>query len=180
MKYYDLNPANHVLRGTEARLGYSPAPNARSTVLRASREIPTQHEFNVVSSTNAALLVEACKRGTATLVMPLDSPEYWKNDALLMAAVDKNRVFEIPLRPLLHSKYARRAKLMGQLKFFLRRCVKQHARFVITSRAESEYDVKSPREAIALGQLLGLTKQQAQHALSKECERLLEEVGERA
>lgn len=180
MKYYDLNPANPALRATEARLGYSPAPNARNIVLRSGRDVPTQREFNAVSSTNAALLVEACKRGTATIVLPLESPDYWKNDALLMAAVDKNRVFEIPLRPLLHAKYARRAKLMGQLKFFLHRCVKQHAHFVITSRAESEYDLKSPREAIALGQLLGLTKEQAQHALSKECERLLEELGERA
>ncbi|MEW5955497.1 MAG: RNase P subunit p30 family protein [Candidatus Micrarchaeota archaeon] len=177
MNYYDLNPANPALREKQAKLGYSPAPACRNIVLRSGKDIPTQREFNAVSSANSALLVEACKRGTATLVMPLDSPEYWKNDALLMAAVDKNRVFEIPLRPLLHARHAQRAKLIGQPRFFLRRCVKQRAHFVITSRAESEYDLKSPREAIALGQLLGLTKQQAQHALSKECERLLAEGG---
>ena len=107
--------------------------------------------------------------------MPLNSPDYWKNDALVMAAVDKNRVFEIPLKPLLHARHAQRAKLVSQLRFFLRKCVKQRARFIITSRAESEYDLKSPREAIALAQLLGLTKEQAQHALSKECERLIRE-----
>lgn len=170
-----MNPANPALKATEAMLGYSPAPTAHDIELRSAKEIPTQKQFSAVSSTNAELLVEACRRGTATLVMPLNSPDYWKNDALVMAAVDKNRVFEIPLKPLLHARHAQRAKLVSQLRFFLRKCVKQRARFIITSRAESEYDLKSPREAIALAQLLGLTKEQAQHALSKECERLIRE-----
>ena len=176
MKYYDLSSCE---KRAAAALGYAPAPAATSVVLRSRKDIPTQPGFFAVQSENPDLLVEACKRGTATLVMPLDARDYWRNNALLQAAIDKNRVFEIPLRPLLHAHFVQRAKLLNQTRFFLKRCVKRGVAFVITSRAENEYDLKSPREAIAIAQLLGLNFQQAQYALSKQCEKVIEELAEK-
>ncbi|MGC8850632.1 MAG: RNase P subunit p30 family protein [Candidatus Micrarchaeia archaeon] len=175
MNYYDLCVADAKLVSKAVELGFSKAIAARVVSLRKSVDVPTRedNELVIVESENLSLLVEACRRGRFALLNPTRFPYYYKDDELLAAAKDKKRVFEIPLRPLLHASFVNRAKALNQLRFFLRRCVKRGVPFVFTSRAEDEFDLKSPREVAAIGFLVGLSREQASAAVGFVAEEVL-------
>ncbi len=162
--YVDLNLSNAALRQKALSLGYSEASTLQVAILpsKANSNVKAQ----VIESANVELLISACKRHNSpfTFINPLLCNDFYKGTALLEIAREKEKAFEIPLRFLLRSP--NRSKLMFQLRIFLKNCLKRKIPFIFTTRALTEFDLKSPREIIAISQQLGLTYEQAATALS--------------
>ncbi|MDP3742222.1 MAG: RNase P subunit p30 family protein [Candidatus Micrarchaeota archaeon] len=160
--FVDLNLSNAALRQKSLSLGYSEAKTMAIATLPSKSNV----KADVVESTNVELLISACKRHNSqfTFINPLLYNDFYKGTALLEIAREKEKVFEIPLRFLLRSP--NRSKLIFQLRIFLKNCLKRKIQFVFTSRALTEFDLKSPREIIAIGETLGLNYEQSSAALS--------------
>ncbi|MFH1779675.1 MAG: RNase P subunit p30 family protein [Candidatus Micrarchaeota archaeon] len=122
------------------------------------------------------LLAKACLKKEFFLVNPLETQKFFSSTELIRAVADNGKVFEIPLLSLLRSSFVARARLVRELQFFLRNCLKYNAEFVFSSRAENEFDLKTERELIAILQELGLTRAQAAFALNERAKRVFEEL----
>lgn len=153
--FIDLDLANGALEKKALSLGY----------------FQTCTLTNVVEAPDVEALVRKCKGGNALVVNPLSSRDFYKSAALFGAAREKGLVFEIPISAILASR--ERSKLFFQLRIFLKNCTKRKVPFIFTSRAANEFELKSPREVIAIGQTLGLTYEQAAAALSTVPQELL-------
>lgn len=113
-----------------------------------------------MESDNSETLRRAARKGV--LINCLQVKNFQKDEGLIRAVAEGESAFEIPFFALLHSTGAQRANLLRKLRFFVKKCLKLNARFVFTLRAQSKFDLKTPREVIAIAQLLGLSKEQAQ------------------
>ncbi len=155
--FTDLNLSESSLGEKAASLGF--VASALSVVF-----LPSKSSGDVAESHSVDLLVKACKQRRFFVVNPLPARDFYKSDALLAIAKERSVVFEIPVSFLLKAKD--KARLMFQLRLFLPKCIKHGVKFFFSSRARNEFDLKSPREIIALGQVLGLTYQQAAASIS--------------
>ncbi len=150
-KYADSNLGNVNLATKAISLGFTTA-----TTLQRSQ---------VIEAPNAVSLVAKCKqRSSPTFVNPLSAPDFYNSAALVEMCREREKIVEIPLVYLLRS--TNKSKLIFQLRIFLKNCLKRKVKFVFTSRASTEFELKSPREIIAIGHVLGLTYEQASKALT--------------
>ena len=95
-------------------------------------------------------------------VNPLGSKGFFRDEAVVRSVAESGRKFAIPFAPLLHSNGSARARMLRELRLFFRLCLKLKAQFVFTNAlAQSKFDLKSAREAQAIGVLLGLAPRQA-------------------
>lgn len=174
--YADLNVANPQLASFAKSLGWAVVRTARVVDVRVFRDIPqhkqpskpgAERELVVVQGDNTDLLRQAVTRDAVDLVNPTMTREYYRDDGLIRAVATAGKAFEIPLSHLvLNVTFAYRARNLMQLRQFLAKCRKLRAKFVLTSRAKSTFDVKTPRETIAIGTLLGLSREQAEAAIT--------------
>ncbi|MCX6767860.1 MAG: hypothetical protein NTY90_03995 [Candidatus Micrarchaeota archaeon] len=171
----DLNLSNPALAEKAGRLGWGKTVNAAVVAAGKQGQIPHKPLPGIVSidSPDGELLRIAAASRAVDLVNPLGAKDFYRDDGLIRAVAEAGKAFEIPLAPLLRAEFVYRAKAIVQAREFVRRCLKLGAAFVFTSRAETEWDLKSPRETIALIQLLGLTGQQARHAIGRAPEKVL-------
>lgn len=146
--FVDLNLTNISLEKKALLLGYSQVCTLT----------------NVIEAPDVEALVRKCKGGSALVVNPLAARDFYKGAGLFGAAREKELVFEIPISAILRSR--ERSKLFFQLRIFLKNCTRRKAPFIFTSRAANEFELKSPREIIAIGQTLGLTYEQTVAAIS--------------
>ncbi len=179
MQFFDLNLRNSQLEKQALALGFT------KTFTPPAVEIKTQRDLNAIrgedgdgfyalESVDSELLRKAAKRARGrALVNAFLVKNFHRDDGLVRVVAESENVFEIPLYYFLHSAHVHRAKLFDEAAAFLKKCLKLKAPFVFTSRAESEFDLKSPREIIAVGECLGLTREQAVFALSEALTRFL-------
>jgi len=66
---------------------------------------------------------------------------------------------------LLHENHL--SGLIRNINFVVRLCIKKKADIAIISGAKDKYEVRTPEDLVAIGQLLGLTKPQARWAISE-------------
>lgn len=177
--YHDLNIANKELAERALKLGWRSATAARAVELRGQKDIPRAASggITIVEGANTELLRQACRREGVSLVNPFKIQQYYKDDGLIRAVAENGKAFEVPLSEIVRTTYVYRARFLSQARAFLQRCVKRRAGFVLTSRAREEWDLKSPREAIALGVALGLSREQAGYSISARAEEILEKAG---
>ena len=172
----DLNSLNAILNGSNDLN----AENAMSAFRENGENDENKFVFLAVESTNSELLRKAAKRARGrALVNAFLVPKFFQDDGLIRVVVETENVFEIPLHYFLHSTHVHRAKLFDETKAFLKKCLKFKAPFTFSSRAESEFDLKSPREAIAVAQCLSLTREQAAFALCETPARFLKKLSEK-
>ncbi|MFH0714000.1 MAG: RNase P subunit p30 family protein [Candidatus Micrarchaeota archaeon] len=151
-KFVDVNIGSAALRSKALSLGFSDAFLSK-----------------VIEGSTVDELVRQLKRkGSPELVNPLSAQDFYKSSALIETAAEHLKTFEIPLSYLLHS--SDKSKLMFQLRIFLKNCTKRGVKLNFSSRARDEFGLKSPREIIAISQVLGLTYEQAAAALQIEGE----------
>ena len=150
MKHFtDLNVSNPQLFDKALSLGF------QKTYSLTVASLPSKNSGGDVVQGPSDLVISACKQNRPfQFINPLLDREFYKNASLLAAAREKGKVFEIPILFLLRDRD--RSRLMFQLRIFLKNCLKRKVPFVFTSRAASEFELKSPREIIAIGQCLGL------------------------
>jgi len=107
----------------------------------------------------------------------LNHPSFEKssgiNQVLAKAAADNEVAIGLNLRPLLHSRGSRRIRLLTDLRANLDLARKYDVRLVLSSDAMSCYDLRPPREMLALAELFGLEESEAIDALSTVPERIL-------
>ena len=107
----------------------------------------------------------------------LNHPSFEKssgiNQVLAKAAADNEVAIGLNMRPLLHSRGSRRIRLLTDLRANLDLARKYDVRLVLSSDAVSCYDLRPPREMLALAELFGLEESEAIDALSTVPERIL-------
>jgi RNase P/RNase MRP subunit p30 len=122
------------------------------------------------SSTNPELLKKACKKNIGMLLFSAFLPDV----GLVRTAAENKKPFEVPISLLLERSGVYRAFMMSKISFFLKICNKYKADFILTSGATSRLSMKSPRELIAIGEMLGLYHDQAVKSISIVPEYILE------
>jgi RNase P/RNase MRP subunit p30 len=179
--YHDLNLANPQLAARAKELGWASARTARVADVRRLQDIPLEAAGLLsVEGANTELLRQACRRESVSLVNPLLVPQFQRDDGLIRAVAESRKAFELPLVELLRANYVFRARFLVQARAFLARCAKLGAGVAFTSRARESYDLKSPREVMALAMAMGLTREQAAYALTRRAEEVLKRAGEPA
>jgi RNase P/RNase MRP subunit p30 len=175
--FVDLNLGKKELGAEAKALGWQGVCCAKNVFLKNSGDLGKlgEKELCAVETNNVELAIQALERGKFHLLnpFPLESLE----KSVFKKAVERGILFEIPLYILLHNSFAYRAKAIARARSVLRKCVAHGARFVFTSRAQEEMDLKSPLETIAIAEFLGLNRAQAKQAISETPRELLEGIG---
>ncbi len=178
LQSFDLNLRNSQLEKQALALGFTKTFTPPTIEVKTQRDLNNIHEngngFYALESVDSELLRKAAKRARGrALVNAFLVKNFHRDDGLVRVVAESENVFEIPLYYFLHSAHVHRAKLFDETAAFLEKCLKLKALFAFSSRAESEFDLKSPREIIAVGECLGLTREQAAFALGEAPTRFL-------
>ncbi|MFH0971973.1 MAG: RNase P subunit p30 family protein [Candidatus Micrarchaeota archaeon] len=179
MNYFDLNLQNPQLKEEELRLGFLDARTARIISLKENRDMNSVNSKELISveSANPELLRNCIRQRKPILCDPLPAANFYRDDGLIREAFDRETVFEIPISEFLKANFVYRAKLINQTRNFIRRCLKLDAKFIFTSRAKEIYELKAPKEMIAIAStIFDLTEAQAQYAISKRAQEVLDAV----
>jgi ribonuclease P/MRP protein subunit RPP1 len=88
------------------------------------------------------------------------------NHVLVRYAAANGVAIDFNLDALIHTRRADRARLLSKMREILRLVRKYHAPMLVTSHAHSLYELRAPREMIALAALIGLSSEEARAALS--------------
>ena len=88
------------------------------------------------------------------------------NHVLVRYAAANGVAIDFNLDALIRTRRADRARLLSKMREILRLVRKYHAPMLVTSHAHSLYELRAPREMIALAALIGLSTEEARAALS--------------
>ena len=164
MKPFDANcpaPAAAFAAG----LGWNVATPAQLE-LKTGNDLRLVKTGMSVCSANGEWLRQAARKNI--LVDPLALLKFEKDEGLVRAVAETDSVFELPMRPLLHTFGRKRASLLSAYFKFYALCQKRGAKVTFTSQAQSNFDVKSPRETVAIWQQIGLRREQAAQVMKHE------------
>ncbi|VVB65565.1 Uncharacterised protein [Candidatus Gugararchaeum adminiculabundum] len=126
-----------------------------------SRRIKDFNECDVLSTDSLEVIRAGAKR---TKLIFLSN---FKADAGIVRTVAiAKRCFLIPLAPLLKSDEIEKGRMIGRMKLFVSLCVKYKAEYALVTMAQDEYQLRSVKEICAIGQLLGLTREQSLYSLT--------------
>ncbi|MBI5035979.1 hypothetical protein HZC09_01420 [Candidatus Micrarchaeota archaeon] len=164
MEYYDWN--TQAPEKSEA-LGWK-AFKAQKIILKNNSQLKGLPPVCSVCSASSELLRLACRK--TKIVDPTMIRGFERDVGLAREATERGAYFEIPLKPILRETGERRARTMQCYREFLALCIKHNARFVYSSQAETNEDVKSVFEAEILLQQLGLTKEHAKAMIKRKVE----------
>ena len=154
---------NFVAPGLEPRYGFSEAFSPESIRLKGPRDVSRGAEH--VSSPDAKLLESALKKKKGLFANVFPCKGFHKNDAFVALAAERGHAFEIPFSYFLRSGGYKRAALFYRARKFLKKLVKKRVEYRLTSHARDESELRSPRDLVGFGVCLGLTEEQARHAL---------------
>ena len=88
------------------------------------------------------------------------------NHVLVRYAAENGIAIDFNLNAILHTRRGDRARILAKMRENVKLVRKYKAPGIITSNAHSLYDLKAPREMIAVASLFGMRKEEAVHALS--------------
>jgi ribonuclease P/MRP protein subunit RPP1 len=88
------------------------------------------------------------------------------NHVLAKAAADNGVAVDFNMDALIKQRGGSRIKVLASMRQNLMLARKYNVPMVITSNARSHYDLRSPREMMALAMFFGMTQDEALHALS--------------
>jgi RNase P/RNase MRP subunit p30 len=136
-------------------------------VLKSQKDLALLKKGDVAESEKSELLRKAAEKDV--LVNPLNVKGFFRDEALIRSVGEGKGIFAIPLVAIVSSKGASRAKLLRELKNFVRLCFRLKAKFVFTNAyAKSKFDLKGKREVQGMGSLFSLTPLQAKKAFETE------------
>jgi hypothetical protein len=142
-----------------------------SSMLRKGKEIfehslPLKGKVQypaIISSGNADLLRRNIGRASMVRLTT-----YETDVALIRTAAQKKKPLEIVISDLLYVEGVARARLLRRMRRFVAFCLSYKTPIVITTRARSVYELRSPYEMQLIGQLLGMTPEKARWSTSLE------------
>ena len=101
------------------------------------------------------------------LFNPLNVKNFHKDDQILHDCESKRLTLEIPISSILNASFVNRAKLINNMRIFLKKVMKRGTPFVFTLNGTDKFDEKNERELTAIICMLGLTPQQARMQAKK-------------
>lgn len=96
------------------------------------------------------------------------------NHVLVRFAADNGVAIDFNMNALIRSRRGDRARVIGKMRDNLKLVRKYNAPMILTSHAHAIYDLRAPRELIALATLFGMTKEEATSALCDTPQGILE------
>jgi len=87
------------------------------------------------------------------------------NHVLVRYAAENGVAIDFNMNAIIHSRRGERARTLGKMREILKLVRKYNAPVILTSHARSIYDLRAPREMIALAALFGMSKEEATGAL---------------
>jgi len=87
------------------------------------------------------------------------------NHVLVRYAAKNSVAIDFNMDAIIHSRRGDRARTLGKMREHLKLVRKYNAPMILTSHAHSVYDLRAPREMIALAALFGMSKEEATSAL---------------
>lgn len=96
-----------------------------------------------------------------------DRGEGGLNHVSVRYAAENSVAIDFNVGALIHTRGADRARLLSSMQELLKLVRKYEAPMILTSNAHSIYDLRAPREMIALAALFGMRKDEARRALSE-------------
>lgn len=95
------------------------------------------------------------------------------NHVLAKSASDNDVAISFDLYDIIYLRGGRRVKALSNFRKDLSLVRKYDVPFILTSNARSLYDLRAPRELMALASLFGMTREEALHGLSVVPQRIL-------
>jgi ribonuclease P/MRP protein subunit RPP1 len=86
---------------------------------------------------------------------------------LVRFAAENGVAIDFNMNALIQSRHGERARILSKMREQLKLVRKYRAPMILTSHAHSIYDLRAPRELIALAALFGMTREEATRALSE-------------
>ncbi len=118
---------------------------------------------------------EARKKGRKKKLFLIKT--YETGPGMIKSVAGGKGAFVVDIRGIVNSGGAKRGAEISKRRIFLQQCIKQNAKYILASLAEEEFEMRSSREMIALGMILGLEYEQAKKSL-KRLKGLLEDKNE--
>jgi len=87
------------------------------------------------------------------------------NHVLVRYATENGVAIDFNLNAIIYSRRGERARILGKMRENLKLVRKYNAPMILTSHARTIYDLRAPREMIALAALFGMSKEEATSAL---------------
>lgn len=100
------------------------------------------------------------------LSLPFGTKDSGFDHVIAKAAADKRVALEFDVGSLIRYRGGKRVHAMSELKQRLMLARKFEVQIVLTSGARSIYDIRGPRELMALASLFGMTKEEAREAMT--------------
>jgi len=87
------------------------------------------------------------------------------NHVLVRYAAENGVAIDFNMNSIIHSRRGERARTLGKMREILKLVRKYNTPMILTSHAHTTYDLRAPREMIALAALFGMPKEEATSAL---------------
>jgi len=177
MKYFEASLRFPLGEKEAGELGFSKAVSP--IFLEASKpselkKKPKKGELLCVVSSDNETLRQACRKPYISFLL---DPSFSGDVGLLKLAAEKNKPFLLPTSLVLESRGMRRAMLLSRMRFFVHLCTAFKTPLLLGSGAKNEFQLKTPRELVAIASALGLEHERAKFALSEQPAALLGEKG---
>lgn len=88
------------------------------------------------------------------------------NHVLARHAAENSVAIDFNMNGIIYNRRGDRARIIGKMRDNLKLLRKYKAPMILTSNARSVYDLRAPREMIALAAMFGMSKEEATSALS--------------
>ncbi|MCX6777863.1 MAG: hypothetical protein NT157_03170 [Candidatus Micrarchaeota archaeon] len=125
------------------------------------KKAQNQNQINILVSSKVEVLRIGAKKFEA--IYPVG---FYPDLEMLRNCAKSGCLVEFPLAPLLASSGAERSKIINRMRLLLSLCIKYKAGYAITSMAKDKFGVRRPEEMVAIGMLLGLSREQALASVS--------------
>ncbi len=160
--YYDLHVKFEF--GDYKKLGFAGVGTSGKNIEEVSESgARAKNKIPILTTNNIEFLKKAARSGEFRVFY---QPNFIPDVGLMRSMAQNKKIFEIPVNALLLSNGVERAILISKMRAFIKFCLKHRVDFALTTRAQNEFETKTPGELIAIGEVLGLERDQAMRAIS--------------
>ncbi len=156
--------SNSIFRGVEIRANSSSELKRKIKLHRGKVSLLAVHGGN--AKINRAALEDSRVDILAHPCGEKGEGEGELNHVLVRYAAKNGVAIDFNLNAIIHSRRGDRARILLKMRENLKLVRKYKAPMILTSNARSIYDLRAPREMIALASLFGMRKEEATSALS--------------
>ena len=175
LNFVDLGLADSRLQSKALKLGWGNAVVLPRFSIESRQDLnkaAAQAGACIVFSKSGDLLRKTVSLSRSPMLVDAFSvPNFYRDEGLIRAIAQENSSrpvgFELACSQFLRCSFVFRARFVSQATSFVKKCFKLDAPVIVTSGAVDDFELKSPRETIALAELFGFSQMQASAAISR-------------